>query len=323
MDACRGACRRRITGVCREICWKVRVRHMKGLELSRKYYEEYGRPMIEKQFPEIAEQTAAGLVGYGSECLGFDDEISRDHDYGPSFCIWLPRKVYARCGKAVQAAYDALPKDFLGYSERVEQEQGKGRVGALCLEDFYREILGRETLPVTDAEWLMIPEEALAIAVNGCVFEDRLGQFSAFRTGLLKYYPESVWRRKLADALAKAAQAGQYNYARAMRRGERVAAELALGEFVRESMRLVYLLNRTYAPFYKWMHRGLRELSTGAEIGDMLELLYRTDAEADRTLIIEAVCNVVVQILNEQGLSAGQDNFLQSHVGEALGRLAE
>ncbi len=292
---------------------------MKGLELSQKYYETYGRPMIEDQFPEIADQTAAGLVGYGSECLGFDDEISRDHDFGPSFCIWLPREIYTRRGEEMQAAYDALPKDFLGYSERVEEAQGKGRVGALCLEDFYRGILGRETLPTTDAQWLMIPEEALATAVNGCVFEDRPGQFSAFREGLLNYYPESVWRRKLADALAKAAQAGQYNYARAMRRGERVAAELALTEFVRESMRLVYLLNRIYAPFYKWMHRGLNELSAGAEIGDMLGLLYRTDAEADRTLIIEAVCNVLVQILNEQGLSAGQDNFLQSHVGEVLG----
>lgn len=291
---------------------------MKGLELSQKYYEEYGRPMITERFPEIADQTAAGLVGYGSECLGFDDEISRDHDYGPSFCIWLPRETYQHCGTAMQAAYDALPKTFWGYPERVEQEQGKGRVGVLCLEDFYRGILGRETLPESDAQWLMIPEEALATAVNGSVFEDRLGQFRAMREGLLAYYPESVWRRKLADALAKAAQAGQYNYARAMRRGERVAAELALSEFVRESMHLVYLLNRTYTPFYKWMHRGLRTLPTGSEIGDMLGLLYQTDAEADRTLIIEAVCNVLVQILQEQGLSAGQDNFLQNHIGEVL-----
>lgn len=294
---------------------------MKGLELAKKYYDTYGRTMIEEQFSEIAGYTAAGLVGYGSECLGFDDEISRDHDYGPSFCIWLPREIYVRYGKAVQAAYDALPKTFLDFPERVEEAQGKGRVGALCLEDFYREILGRETLPQTDAEWLMIPEEALSTAVNGCVFEDRLGQFQAFRNGLLRYYPERVWRRKLADALAKAAQAGQYNYARAMRRSERVAAELALGEFVRESMRALYLLNRTYAPFYKWMHRGLRELSTGGEIGDMLDLLYRTESEADRTLIVEAVCNILVQILNEKGLSTGQDNFLQNHVEEVLSGL--
>lgn len=300
---------------------KAQERRVKGLELAKKYYETYGRTMIDEQFSDIAEYTAAGLVGYGSECLGFDDEISRDHDYGPSFCIWLPREIYARCGKAVQAAYDALPKTFLDFPERVEEAQGKGRVGVLCMEDFYREILGTEALPQNDAQWLMIPEEALATAVNGCIFEDRLGDFTKFREGLLQYYPERVWRRKLADALAKTSQAGQYNYARAMRRNERVAAELALSEFVRESMRTVYLLNRTYAPFYKWMHRGLHELSTGGEIGDMLDLIYQTGSEADRILIIEAVCNILVQILNEKELSTGQDNFLQSHVDEVLSGL--
>lgn len=294
---------------------------MKGLELSKKYYEAYGRDMIEKGFPEIAGQTAAGLVGYGSECLGFDDVISRDHDYGPSFCIWLPQEIYAQYGEKMQAAYDALPKEFLGFSERVEEEQGKGRVGVLCLEHFYQEILGYCGVPRTEAEWLSIPEEALATAVNGSVFEDRLGDFSKIRENLLQYYPDKVWRRKLADTLAKAAQAGQYNYARAMRRGERIAAEIALTEFVKEAMHLVYLLNRKYAPFYKWMHRGMRELAVGSEIGDMLALLYQTPEEADRVLIIEAVCNVLTQILQEKGLTDSQDNFLQSHVGEVLRRI--
>lgn len=293
---------------------------MKGLELSEKYYEAYGREMIEKGFPEIAEQTAAGLVGYGSECLGFDDEISRDHDYGPSFCIWLPQEIYVQYGERMQAAYDALPKEFMDFSQRVEEEQGKGRVGVLCLERFYQEILGYQGTPCTEAEWLSIPEEALATAVNGRVFEDRLGRFSKIRESLLQYYPETVWRRKLADALARTAQAGQYNYARAMRRGERITAEIALTEFVKETMHLVYLLNRSYAPFYKWMHRGLRELAAGSEIGDMLSLLYQTQEEGDRVLIIEAVCNVLTQMLQERGLSDCQDNFLQSHVGEVLRR---
>lgn len=310
---------------------------MKGLELSEKYYKTYGRPMIEDRFPEIARQTAAGLVGYGSECLGFDDEISRDHDYGPSFCIWLPEELYREYGEKMQAAYNALPKEFMGFPGRAEEAQGKGRVGVLCLEDFYREILGYNGMPHTDAEWLSIPEEALATAVNGKVFEDRLGRFLGIRESLLQYYPETVWRRKLADALARAAQAGQYNYARALRRGERIAAEIALAEFVKESMHLVYLLNRKYAPFYKWMHRGLRELAAGSEIGDMLNLLYQipasatakegaakekerydSNADEERILVIEAVCNVIVQMLNERGLSDSRENFLQDHACRVL-----
>lgn len=313
---------------------------MKGLELAEKYYEAYGRQMLDDQFADMKGQTAAGLVGYGSECLGFDDDISKDHDYGPSFCIWLPRKIYKEYGARMQAAYDALPREFMGFAGRMEEEQGKGRVGVLCLEDFYEEMIGRSSVPQTDMEWLAIPEEMLATAVNGKVFEDHLRQFSSIRDGLMQYYPHGVWIKKIADSMAKAAQAGQYNYARAMKRGERIAAEMALTEFVKESMHLVYLLNRTYAPFYKWMHRGMQNLSTCSEIGDMLNLLYRIPDPASawegvsatdyvynlnnndgRVLIIEAVCNILVQELNEQGLSDLQDNFLQNHIRTVLEKL--
>lgn len=305
---------------------------MKGLELAEKYYEAYGRRMIEEQFPKIAERTAVGLVGQGSECFGFDDEISTDHDFGPSFCIWLTREDYRQYGGEMQKAYEALPQEFMGFTGRIIQEQGQGRVGVLCLEDFYAGILGCDNIPATDQEWLGVSEENLATATNGKVFEDRLGVFTSVRERLLQYYPQKVWIRRLVQSMAKAAQAGQYNYARAMKRGERIAAELALTEFIRESMKIVYLLNKKYAPYDKWMHRGMKELAVGAEIGDMLNLLYTVDpSEAwegvspedyvyhlntndGRVLIIEAVCNIIVQELNAQGLSDEQDNFLQNHL---------
>lgn len=293
--------------------------------------------MIEEQFPEIADQVAAGLTGPGSECLGFDDEISMDHDYGPSFCIWLPREVYVRYGAQMQAAYEALPQEFMGFSGRVCEEQGQGRVGVLCLEDFYRGILGYDRAPVTEQEWLTVPEEYLATAVSGIVFEDRNGTFTRIRDDLMRYYPQTVWVRRLVQSLGKAAQAGQYNYARAMKRGERIAAELSLSEFVREIMKTVYLLNRRYAPYDKWLRRGMKELALCAEIGDMLDLLYtipdpaaawegvtaqdyvyNLNTEDGRILIIEAVCNIIVQELNAQGLSGQQDNFLQNHLQAVL-----
>lgn len=310
---------------------------MKGLELAEEYYNAYGRKMLQDKFPHLVGQMAAGLVGYGSECLGFDDELSMDHDYGPSFCVWLPRVIYRQYGAQVQRAYEELPKEFMGFGGRVSELQGQGRVGVLCLEDFYLGILGRDTVPATEAEWLALSEENLAAVTNGKVFEDHLGKFSAVRDGLLQYYPRAVWIRRLVQALAKAAQAGQYNYARAMKRGERIAAELSLAEFIRESMQAVYLLNRKYAPFYKWMHRGLQELAVCSEVGDMLNLLYQIPDPSEawegagaedylyhlntndgRVLIIEAVCNVIVQELNAQGLSDQQDNFLQNHLQALL-----
>ena len=69
---------------------------MQGLELAKRYYEEVGRPMLERDFPELLPRLAAGLVGEGSECLGFDDELSTDHDFGPAFCLWVPEELYAK-----------------------------------------------------------------------------------------------------------------------------------------------------------------------------------------------------------------------------------
>ena len=313
---------------------------MKGLELAEKYYEAYGRPMLESMFSNVINQTAVGLVGQGSECFGFDDEISMDHDFGPSFCIWLPRDVYVQYGTQMQAAYESLPREFMGYAGRVAEEQGQGRVGVLCLEDFYEGILGSCKVPETTQEWLDIDEYNLATATNGKVFEDRLGKFSEIRDRLLQYYPREVWLRRLVQSMAKAAQSGQYNYARAMKRGERIAAELALTEFIRESMKVIYLLNRKYAPYDKWIHRGMQDLSVGSEIGDMLELLYTIPDPASawdgvtaqdyvyhlntndgRVLIIEAICNIIVQELNEMGLSDQQDNFLQNHLQAVLDKI--
>ena len=313
---------------------------MKGLELAEKYYESYGRPMLETKFADIIDQAAVGLVGQGSECLGFDDEISMDHDYGPSFCIWLPRNVYERYGAQMQAEYESLPQEFMGFSARVEEEQGHGRVGVLCLEDFYAGILGRDMVPDTVQEWLDVDEANLAAATNGKVFEDRLGKFSEIRDKLLKYYPREVWIRRLVQSLAKTAQSGQYNYARAMKRGERITAELALVDFIRQSMQVVYMINRKYAPYEKWMRRGMDELPICSEIGNMLDLLYTISDPAEawegvapeeyiynlntndgRILIIEAVCNIIVQELNEMGLSDRQDNFLQNHLQTLLEKI--
>ena len=87
---------------------------MKGLELSRAYYEEYGKPMIDTQLAQYKPYLAAGLVGEGSECLGFDDELSTDHDFGPAFCLWVPEELYAKAGTEMQRAYDSLPASYKG-----------------------------------------------------------------------------------------------------------------------------------------------------------------------------------------------------------------
>ena len=180
---------------------------MQGLSLCKSYFFAVGLPMLKGRFGPVAGRIAAGLVGDGSECYGFDDEISRDHDWGPGFCLWLSRPDYEDFGAGLSAAYEALPKTFAGFGPRVTSNWGEGRVGVFCIEDFYSGFIGLPRAPETLDEWLAIPENCLAAATNGEVFLDPLGGFSEIREKLLKFYPEDVRRKKIAARLMTAAPA--------------------------------------------------------------------------------------------------------------------
>ena len=280
-------------------------KEISGLELSKCYYETYGKAMLKEQFPEYADRVAAGLVGHGSECLGFDDMWSKDHDFGPGFCLWLTEKDYEKVGQKMQEAYEALPKAFMGYPARNTSKRGGGRVGVLSIPEFYEEFTG-------NGAWSEMEDEKLAMAVNGEMFDDPLGEFSAIREQLQNGMPFAVWKRRLANAVALTAQAGQYNYGRCKKRNDIVAANLALDEFVREGMRTAYLLNRRYMPYYKWAWRGLENLERLSELKPLFEQVL--SSEGERESVVEDICARLLEELKRQNLTYGEETFLELHV---------
>ncbi|MDR2478368.1 MAG: DUF4037 domain-containing protein [Treponema sp.] len=295
---------------------------MKGLLLAKAYYEEYGEAMLER-FPEQSGRIAAGLAGHGSECYGFDDALSRDHDYGPGFCLWLYAGDYKTIGGELQKAYESLPGSYLGFPPRNVTPRGANRVGVLEIGAFYREFTGRTDAPVTPVEWLRIPEEGLAAATNGVVFRDPGGAFTAVRERLLAYYPEDVRLVKIAARAAGMAQAGQYNYARCMRRGEQVAARLSLDEFVRQTMAMCYLLCRVFMPFYKWAYRGLLALPIHARIREGLAALAETGVCTENAAAIEEICRIIREELTRQHLTHGEEDFLETHAWRITERITD
>ena len=284
-------------------------KEISGLELSKCYFETYGKAMLKEQFPEYADRVAAGLVGHGSECLGFDDMWSKDHDFGPGFCLWLTEKDYEKVGQKMQEAYEALPKAFMGYPARNTSKRGGGRVGVLSIPEFYEEFTG-------NGAWSEMEDEKLAMAVNGEMFDDPLGEFSAIREQLQNGMPFAVWKRRLANAVALTAQAGQYNYGRCKKRNDIVAANLALDEFVREGMRTAYLLNRRYMPYYKWAWRGLENLERLSELKPLFEQVL--SSEGERESVVEEICARLLEELKRQNLTYGEETFLELHVERIL-----
>ncbi|NBJ91539.1 DUF4125 family protein [Parablautia muri] len=294
-----------------------------GMELCQAFYEEYGKPMIRQKFPEYEKVIAVGLVGEGSECFGFDDQVSRDHDFGPGFCMWLTEPVYDEIGEELQKAYEELPSTYMGIT-RFTTVKAQKRVGVFRIGDFYENLIGLRDVPTTQNQWLFLEDYRLATAVNGKVFRDDLGEFSRIRKGILAYYPEEVRIKKIAREAALMAQSGQYNYSRMFGRGEKVTAAIALAEFMRHTMAMVYLLNRTYAPFYKWMHKGMKRLVVLSEIGDILDALVdfpNGDERIPQT--IEMIVALIIAEMKKQGLTSGEDNYLDNHTDRILRSIPE
>lgn len=290
---------------------------MKGLELSEKYFNEYGAKMIDTEFAEFSGRIAAGLVGEGSECFGYDDELSLDHDFEPSFCLFITEEDERKFGFKLERAYAKLPKEFMGFKRQLISPAGGNRRGVIIIEDFYKKFLGDKNAPDSIKRWLFTPPYMLKTACNGKIFRDPLGEFSKVREVLLKSYPEDIRRKKIAAHVIMMAQSGQYNYARCVSRGETGAAQLAIFEFVKNAISTVYLLNKEYEPYYKWAYRGMRDLPILSDLemtlSTITELGNSKSQASEKAEIIEDVAKLINDELRTQGLSKATCNNFETH----------
>lgn len=287
---------------------------MLGLEIAERYFCKFGAPLIEEKFRSYQQRIAAGLVGEGSECFGFDDELSRDHDWGPGFCVWLSAEDYRAIGPSLNVELGRLPDDFEGVTGRKTSAWGSGRLGAFEIGAFYKKFIAFDCLPSSNRQWHLIPESNLAAATNGKVFTDPLGEFTRFREGLKAFYPEDVRLKKIASRCMSIAQLGQYNFGRCVQRREWVAARVVEGQFCSQVISLVFLLNRQYTPFYKWMHRALKPLPVlGSLIHRHLSDLVMSERIQEKARTIEEICAALVAQLRQDGLSDSPDDFLLEH----------
>lgn len=317
-----------------------------GMQLAQSYWQTYGKPLLDQpKFAKYKNRIAAGLVGHGSECYGFDDEISRDHDFGPGFCLWLTDEDYAEIGADLQTAYDALPRKYAGFGSRNETPRAKScegskRVGVFSISEFFENLTGFPTAPSQNEPhlWLSLSESTLAAATNGKIFADPLGEFSKARQSF-KLMPDDVRISLISRRLGMISQAGQYNFPRMIARKDASAAWLSINEFVRATASIVFLLNNPvtagYLPYYKWQFAALRKLSNRMasrlpEVCSKLESIMQLSsaacfggdgfgeggkgaglAQKQVSQIIDSICEDIVRELQYEGLSDCDETFLE------------
>ena len=306
------------------------------IDKSRRFYENKVAPLIREKFPEYEGRIAVGLSGEGSDCFGFDDFISRDHDFGTGVCLWVTEEDFHKFGRLLSIAYNELVDSTPGanLTERLRE-----RRGVMTINGFFSNILvadiDAESGVMTDANWREVDHACLATAVNGEVFRDDLGIFTAFRETLLNYYPDWIWKEQIANYLHDFSATLQVNYSRCMARKDTVAAEICKVMGIQSAMELFFLLKRVYPPYYKWTFRALKDLDRKGTFASVINELADTPCSlsaweyiryspvslnmSDRVVVLaERLAESLAKELHAEGLIADPDPYLEKHVDTIL-----
>jgi len=283
-----------------------------GRELSRRFYEEQVRPRIEPGLGDIPH--AASMIGDGSDVLGFDDDVSPDHDFGPRVQIVLPRGVDTTSALAALATlpgrYAGLPVFFASpscYSGWAEGPPGRGHgLGVTSAAALFESRLGFDPADgITLTDWLTTPTQLVATVTDGPVFHDPANLLTE-RRAALSWYPEDVCRYVLAAGWLRVDQEQPF-VGRAGGSGDDLGSAILTARLVRDLVRLAFLLERRWAPYNKWLGRAFAGLSIAAELSPTLSAAMSATNWREREHQLCAAAAVLVQATNGLGVAESID----------------
>jgi hypothetical protein len=287
-----------------------------GAELSRRFYAEVVRPLLDEAFPGLPH--AAGHLGGGSDVLGYDTAMSRDHDWGPAVTLFLPEDGTGRAPAVRALLADRLPEAFLGYpttfaphpddpgSEVMTAGGRADRVRTTTVRAFTRRQLNWDPAdPLTAADWLSFPAQQLLTVTAGPVHHDGVGELTALRTRL-GWYPRDVWRYLLAAGWTRLGQE-EHLMGRAGYAGDELGSALIAGRLARDLMSLAFLLERRYAPYPKWFGTAFGSLRCARALAPVLDDLLAARSWPERQDAYAAAAALVARQQNEVALAEPVD----------------
>jgi hypothetical protein len=238
-----------------------------GIDLARAFYRDDVAPRL------AGVRHAAALLGEGSEVLGFDDEVSTDHDFGPRVQVFLDDP----------AAFTAPG------------------VETATVASFFTARLGVDPGPgLGVADWLLTPTQILAGLTRGAVFHDPDGVLAGYRRRL-RWYPDDVWRYALAAGWLKVAQEEAFP-GRTGSTGDDLGSRILAARLSRELIRLAFLVQRVWAPYAKWLGRAFTVLPLAGALGPPLRAALAAPGWREREAAIVAAAGLVAAATNDLGL---------------------
>ena len=289
---------------------------MRCYEYCQVLFDEIFLPVLRERFPDILSFLSAGVVGQGSEVLGADDELSRDHSWGPGKCqLMLPEPDMKQYGPAIsQELSAAVPDEFRGVSMA---ELRPDEIQVSTIDSVYQDLCGSSHPPVTLDEWASADANDLCYASSGFVLFDPSGVLAERISEFQKaYYPTDIWKWQVASHLWGIWHNGAYNSCdRLAKRGDGVGLLIGQGYFVEATLGLLCLLNRRFPVYWKWLHWQFQSLPKWIDVLEpsLRELESAADHET-RAEIIRGICQTIREVLREAGLlpDAKWRNFMGS-----------
>ena len=288
---------------------------IQSLDLNAQFYDEVIRPLMRKHFPDL--NYSAARLGAGSDVLGYDDEMSSDHDWGIRQQLFLRDEDFGEMETAVfEMLRHQLPYEYKGYSVHFGAEDEEGtrllenisegpvdhRIELTTVSKFTTDHLGFDATQAWDAiTWLTVPQQQLLGVTKGRVFADDLGVLTTARASLA-YFPDDVWFYLLACQWNRIGQEDHF-MGRTGIRGDEIGSRLLASRLVHDVMMLGFLLEKQYAPYPKWFGTAFKALNCAEKLEPILLNVLTAVSWQERERYLCQAFTVLGYLHNELGLT--------------------
>jgi hypothetical protein len=282
-----------------------------GLELSRLFYLEAVKLIFDANFPNLL--YSAALIGDGSEVLGFDSEMSADHDWGLRLMIFLGEDDFKEYSESInQILRRKLPYKFRGYptnfslpdpndngtqlTKDIVSGSVNHRVEVFTIRGFFSNYLNfdlRQTIEAAD--WLTFPEQKLRAITTGVIYRDEIGLRETINR--FGYYPNDIWLYLLAAGWNRVGQE-EHLMGRAGIAGDEIGSAIIAARLVRDLMRLCFLMEKQYAPYPKWFGKAFSQLKCAEDLSPIFKKALSAETWQEREKHLATAYEYVAEMHN-------------------------